>query len=239
MGFWVPERRDDPEIMDRPDNLESDLEPALRDIRHVNRLLGGAKTLLRLIDPYLKKPRERPLRILDVGTGGADLPIRVVQRARELGREVEIVGVDRDPITAGIARRWTADYPEIEIVEADAGELPFEAASFDLVTVSLFMHHFTLKEGADLLRSFRSLAREAVLVNDLRRDRLAWFLILAVGRLTVRAPMFRHDAPLSVLRAFTAAELQRMSESAGASRPRIRRCWPFRLGADLDAKGAS
>jgi len=226
----VPARRLDPEWMDRPDNVPAELEGALEDIRSVNRFLGGSKAIVDAVRPHLAAaPDDIALTILDVGTGSADLPIDLVAESRRLGRRVRIVAVDRDPVTLAYARRRTAATPEIEIVARDAGALDFPAATFDIVTASLFLHHFAHDEAARLVRGFRRVARRAVFVNDLERHVLPWAFIALAARVTRRHAMFVHDAPLSVLRGFTVEELARIATDAGSTEATVERRWPYRL----------
>ena len=226
----VPARRFDPEWMDRPDNAPAELEGALEDIRSVNRFLGGSKALLDALRPHLAAgPEDRVSTILDVGTGGADLPLELVAEARRLRRAVRIVAVDRDPVTVAYARRRTAEASEIEVVTGDANALGYADGSFDFVTASLFLHHFAHDEAARLIAGFRRIARTAVFVNDLERHVLPWAFIAVAARITRRHPMFVHDAPLSVLRGFTAGELARIAADAGAAGATVERLWPYRL----------
>jgi SAM-dependent methyltransferase len=214
--------------MDRPDNSASDLRGALRDIRWTNRWLGGRSGLLQAVRPFLLEV-DRPLTVLDVGTGGADLPLALVRFARGLGRELTVVAVDIDPTTSAIAARETAGCSEVRVLCADARRLPFDGGCFDLVVASLFLHHFEDDEVTALLRAFSATARRAVVVNDLRRHLIPWAFIAAAARLTARHPMYVHDAPLSVLRGFTPDELRLAAQRAGAKRVRLERRWPYRL----------
>jgi SAM-dependent methyltransferase len=226
--------------MDRSDNAPSDLESALDDIRLVNRFLRGSGILVSAVRPFLRSLSEgETLRVLDVGTGGADLPLDLVTEARRLRRRIRIVAVDRDLATLAYARRKTADNPEIEVLPADAFELPFPPASFDLVTASLFLHHFSEDDAARLLSGFRRLARRAVLINDLERHLVAWALIGLAGRITRRHPMFVHDAALSVLRGFTPEELRAIAARAGAAGASVRKHVPYRLLLTMPADGAA
>lgn len=230
MTLLVPPRRFDPEWIDRPDNNPADLEGVFRDIGIVNRHLGGAKALLRALDPFLDRtPPDKDLEILDVGAGGGDIPARIVLHGRSRGCRVRVVAIDLDPGTAGIAARTASAFEEIRVLRADAFALPFGDRSFDLVIASMFLHHFAHGECVRLLASFRHLARRAVLVNDLRRHRLAWGAIALAARVSFRHRMFVHDAPLSVLRGFTDGELLAAAREAGGSTARLTRCWPFRL----------
>lgn len=224
--------------MDRTDNAPEDLAGALDDIRVVNRFLGGSKILVGAVRPFLLEAKgNEPLSILDVGTGGADVPLALVAEARRLGRRIRIVAVDRDPIALDYAKRQAASAPEIELRAADAFELPFGAASFDLVTASLFLHHVAHADAVRLLASFRRISRRAVLINDLRRHAVPWAFIGLVARATRRHPMFVHDAPLSVLRGFTAGELLAAAREAGGIGANVKRCWPFRLLLTMPGAG--
>jgi len=237
---WVPARRLDPEWMDRPDNAPEIVEGALRDIRWVNRILGGRRALLHSLAALLDElPPDGHLEVLDVGTGGADLPLDMIDLGRRRGRRVRVTAVDRDPSAASAAARFAAGRPEVRVVRANAEDLPFEDRSFDLVTASMFLHHFDHDGVVDLLRQFRRLARRAVVVNDLRRHRLPWAFIATVAHVTRRDAMFRHDAPLSVLRGFTDDELIAAARESGVENPRLERRWPFRLVLTLPVETAS
>jgi SAM-dependent methyltransferase len=226
----LPERSDAQEILDREGNQPEDLRGALRDIRWVNRLLGGRRAILLALRPLLLEAGPgRHLELLDVGTGDADLPVAMIRQARALGRDLAVTAIERDPATAAIALARVRGVSEIRVVRADATRLPFADRAFDLVTASLFLHHFRDGELQRLLGRLRALCTRAVIVNDLRRDRLACLSIRWLSRATLRHPMFVHDAPLSVLRGFTAAELLGAARAAGAPRASVRRRYLYRL----------
>ncbi len=228
-SLLVPERSAAPERMDEGGHSRAALLGALSDIALVNRYLGGRETLLRALRPHLDSLRGRRVEILDLGTGGADLPLAIVREARRLGVEVRVVAIERDPVTASIAAEAVAGEPAIEIVRGDATRLPFAPRRFDLATASLFLHHFAHQDAVALVRALLGTVREAVIVNDLRRHRISWAFIALASRLTRRSAMFRHDAPLSVLRGFSDGELEAIAREAGASKVRVKREWPFRL----------
>jgi len=226
----VPKRSASPEWMDRTGNTRQDLEGALRDIGKVNRLLRGSRILIDALRPCLEKQQQgQTLTVLDVGTGGADLPIDLVNEARRMDRRVHVTAVEKDVVTAGYAKAQTQAYPEIEVTLADATRLPFPPQSFDVVIASLFLHHFGDAQAAQLLRDFRAIARRAVLINDLRRHLIPWAFIGVAAHVTGRHPMFRHDAPLSVLRGFTATELRNAAKEAGVPRVTLARRFPYRF----------
>jgi SAM-dependent methyltransferase len=232
----VPQRSLREEILDRRDTAADDIAGALRDIRLVNRYLGGNAAILAALDPLLRdRSAHRALELLDVGTGSADLPLALLRRSRRSGGEIRITALDYDATTAEIAASACSSEPRIRVVMGDATRLPFPPRSFDVVTASMFLHHFAPYEAVRLLVEFRRVARRAVVINDLRRHWLPWGFIYLAARLTRRHPIFVHDAALSVLRGFTVAELQRLADQTGARRARVTRRWPFRLLLTLDA----
>lgn len=226
--LFVPPRSRRAEWMDRSGNSLEDLEGALADIAIVNRRLGGAKVLLDAVRPWLRASRDgRPFEILDVGTGGADLALALLRAARAEAVEARVAAIEIDAATAAVARR--REEAGLRVVRADAFRLPFRDRQFDLVCVSLFLHHFPEEEGVRLLRGLARVCRGVIVVNDLARHLVPWAFIAVAARLTRRHPMFVHDAPLSVLRGFTRSELLSIAERAGLRDIRVRARWPFRL----------
>ena len=46
----------------------------------------------------------RPVRILDVATGGGDIPLKLWRRAQKTGVQVDILGIDISPIALEVAQ---------------------------------------------------------------------------------------------------------------------------------------
>jgi hypothetical protein len=68
-------------------------------------------------------------------------------------------------------------------------------------------------------------------LNDLRRSRLGWIAATIMTRLTTRNRLTRNDAPLSIRRAYTPAELAEMLHAAGVTESFIGRHRWFRMAA--------
>ena len=235
----MPPRSSRPELLDERTPDLAALRATLADLRLTNRWLGGRRALLGALEPLLLA-RDRPLEVLDVGTGGADLPRALARRARRLRREVLVTAIDREPLVAALAARGRGrPTGDLRVLCADARRLPFADRSFDVVTASLFLHHFEHRDIVELLRSFLRLARGAVVVNDLRRHLVPWLFIWIASRATRRHPIYVHDAPLSVLRGFTGEELAAAAREAGASSFTLRRRLPYRLVLTLQVDGAT
>jgi ubiquinone/menaquinone biosynthesis C-methylase UbiE len=216
------------ERMERPDLDTTELGRALRTLARVNQLFGGTRVVLehlgRLCDGV-----PGPIRILDVGTGYADIPRAIVRWARQLRRPVEITAIDRHLQTLALASQACARYPEIRLREADALALPFASGSFDLVLASQLLHHMEGTQPVQLLRELSRLARRAVLVNDLRRGAWPHLLTWATLHVVSRSAVIRHDGPMSIRRGYLPMELEALAREAGWKQPRISRHAFFRL----------
>ena len=201
----------------------ADLAATLTDVDRLNAWFGGYALTLREIGRLAAAvPRERALRVVDVGGGSAAFAVRVAEWARRSGRAVRVVVVDRDPTTLRLARETVATYPEIVLVRGDAAALPCRERGADIVTSALTLHHLEPAQAAVGLREMAAAARIAVVVNDLLRRRLSLGLVWLATRLLGCHPISRHDGPLSVRRAYSRDELRALAEKAGARRLTIR-----------------
>jgi SAM-dependent methyltransferase len=214
------------EMLDEPAPL-ADLAESLSDVARLNALFGGcAITLAQLQGLLARVPRTRRITVLDVGSGGADIPRALVRWARKSGRPIRVIALDRDQPTLQIARRRSARYPEIAVLRGDALALPVRAHSVDVVISALTLHHL---EPADAVRSLAEMdaaARSGFVVNDLMRSRTGYALVWLATRVLTRNRMSRHDGPLSVCRSYTPEEVRALCEKAGLFDVRIRR-YPF------------
>jgi SAM-dependent methyltransferase len=215
-----------PELLDAPTHDLAALADNLRDLRALDRYLGGTALTWRALWPQLRAlPPGAPATLLDVATGGADGPRILVARARRKGYDLRPFASDRLADVLRLARDAGARFP---LIQHDALAIPLADAAVDFVTCSLALHHFEPPEAVGLLRELCRVARRGVIVNDLRRSRLAY-----VGaRLLAAGPwhaMARHDGPLSVLRAYTLAEARALAEQAGIGAAQVQ-AWPlFRM----------
>jgi 2-polyprenyl-3-methyl-5-hydroxy-6-metoxy-1,4-benzoquinol methylase len=202
----------EPELMDRPQPVTPALEEDLRNLESLNRWFGSHRITRKFLTQWLAP--NSCYRVLDLCTGAGDLPRVMVDWARKAGVSLRIDAVDANESTLELARRASADYPEVQFVRGDA--LKFETKeTYDLVTCSLSLHHFSERDAVTLLRRCREYSHRFVLVGDLERTWRAWAGVQILTTLIYRAPMTRADAVISVQRAFSFAELRAMAEAAG------------------------
>ncbi len=207
MRLPLADRSRDLELLDRGLVRGPELATNLADLARLNRLPGGRGASIAAIARLLDG--RQSARVLDVGTGGADLPLAFAR----LGWSV--VALDHDPDVLAFARRATAHEPRVAIMDGDGGLLPFEDGSFDVTHASLLLHHLDPEVAVAHLRELRRVARMGVVVNDLRRG---WLPLLATSvsvALLGRCRTTRHDGLLSARRAYTIRELDGLLTRAG------------------------
>jgi ubiquinone/menaquinone biosynthesis C-methylase UbiE len=114
-----------------------------------------------------------------------------------------------------VARRRLRTLADVEFMLADARDIPLPSDSVEVAHASLVLHHLDPSGVVDALREMRRVARRAVVVNDLRRSRLALALVTLTVLGLTRSHYTRYDGPLSVRRAYTLDELDEMAAAAG------------------------
>ena len=167
--------------------------------------------------------------LLDVGTGSADIPGAVAEWCHARGIAPNIVALDLSERNLRIARSRLGINQAVQLLRGDSRRLPFADRSFDVVTASLFLHHFEDADVTHLLAEFARVARRALIVNDLIRHRVPYWFARLTGPLLATSYLTRYDGPASVLRGFTVAEMAEMAERAGLRKVRLRRRFPYRL----------
>ncbi len=222
---------DEPELMDNPAVPYADLETALDELGQINRWLGGYRTTRAGIQRLLETlPDHRSVSVLDVAAGGTDLAAVL----DPLGRKFEVTSLDINPLMGEYARRHGHNAAN---VVGSALSLQYPDRSFDIVHISLFLHHCTDDAIINLLRNAARIASIGVVVNDLERNVLALSGISLLTSLFSRSPIVRNDAKVSVRRAFTRRELDSLVSRAHVGVSLISRHWAFRWCVSFRANG--
>ena len=213
------------ELLDGPLD-ERTLRGNLRDLGRLNRRLGGVDLSWHALVGVLRATSPGDgLSVLDVGTGGGDIPAELAIRARHVGRRVDFVATDIRPEIIRVAAA-AIDQPEIEfrLAKADLGN---EADhSFDVVHASLVLHHHDPDDARALLGQFARVSRSVVIVNDVDRGWAWWAGAWLLSHLVTANRYTRHDAALSVRRAYRPDEMSDLANAAGLREVARRRSWP-------------
>jgi ubiquinone/menaquinone biosynthesis C-methylase UbiE len=227
-----PPRSDAAELLDGAEHDPAELAANFRDIRRVNQLLGGTAVVLRHLPRLLAAiPEGRPVTLLDLATGCADIPVAVARWARRQRRPVTIIASDAIPSILALAESRIACYPEITLARYDARAVPLPDKAVDIVLCSLSLHHFAPDDAVLVLREMDRLGRTGFILNDLARGRIAYAAAWLAAHATTGNRLTRNDAPLSVRRAYTPAELAALLRRAGIPDATVSTHPWFRLAA--------
>jgi ubiquinone/menaquinone biosynthesis C-methylase UbiE len=201
--------------MDAPDADPRVLSDSLRFIRRINSALLYTRSTIAHLERFSRSWKAgETIRMIDLGTGSADIPLAVVRWGRRRGFDVRVVGMDLHETTCRAAREVTRDEPRVSIMRADAlAALPFEAGSFDYALSGLFLHHLSDEDAVRVLQAMDRAARRGIVAADLLRGRRAYAWI---SLFTLFAnPMVQHDARVSVAQAYSAREARDLVDRSG------------------------
>jgi ubiquinone/menaquinone biosynthesis C-methylase UbiE len=199
------------ELLDEHDAPRVDMERSLRDLRRINRWLGGVAIYKRLLQ------RIPAAAVLDVGAGTCDDLEAVDQRLR-IGLDFKI-----DHLL------YLRDGSPVHRVVGDARHLPFRDGAVDVVTSAHFFHHFSPDENSEILGEAARVARRGVIVNDTRRHYVPLLVVLFFCAIRAFGRITRADAPASVRQGYTLDEVRAIVERVPAVRRQVVRVWPFRF----------
>lgn len=216
------------ELMDDPLLGARARSRALDGLRRINRASRTAGALWKSIERIARSHPARRLTLLDIATGGGDLPIALARKAerQELALDIQGCDISQDAVRHASAAAVRANVP-VRFFRADVltDELP---AHYDIVTVSLFLHHLPDDQAVALLQKLAARAAH-ILVSDLVRGRAGYALAYAGTRVLSRSPIVHADGLRSVRAAFTIAEARELAARADLAGASFERRWPSRF----------
>ncbi|SFR66375.1 Methyltransferase domain-containing protein [Agromyces sp. CF514] len=215
--------------MDAADADPAMLAKTYERFRLVNAVVSGERAVYR----RWLRPRLSPVhrtRVLDIGSGSADLPRRLLRWATRDGLRLEITAIDPDMR----AMEWASARPPtpgLELRRAMSGDLVAAGERFEVVLSNHVLHHLDGHELGALLRDTEALLAPGGLAvhGDIERSRLGyagfWLGTLPFAGNLLAGSYIRPDGLTSIRRSHTAAELARVLPDGWA----VRRAIPSRL----------
>ena len=98
----------------------------------------------------------------------------------------------------------------------------------DVIHCSLFCHHLKDDELTELFSLIYRNTHAGFVINDLQRNRLAYYVVQLITYLLNGSVLSKHDGPVSVLRAFKLTELKKLLQKAQIKDFSINRKLAFR-----------
>ena len=208
------------------------LNNTYRHFRTINRLLSQWRVIYKQeIKPVLEQ-LQRPATLLDIGFGGGDVPIHILEMAKKDGFELSITAIETDARALNFVA--SIDSPkEITFLHCSSNDLVQQKMTYDFVLSNHLVHHLDEQTFTSVLNDAQLLASQKVLFNDIERSDIGYALYAIFSRLLFRNSFVVYDGSLSIRRSFTLSELKAITPSDW----RVRRIFPFRLLLTHTARG--
>ena len=227
MEFIWKTRSNKKELLDLGSNYYTKKEYAhcLKMLFRVNYLFGTFYSTKQTLKKFPKNSS-----LIDIGCGGGLFLLKLSQYFPNM----RLRGYDISQEAIQCAQQELQDWqmksqacnvsfhlqaiPSLEIAEDN----------IDVVLSTLVCHHLTDSEIIHFLQKSQSLARKAVIINDLHRHPLAYFFYALLSPFLFRNRLITHDGLISIQRGFTRKEWEFYLNQAKISQYQIKWCFPFR-----------
>ena len=214
MSFLVDtsHRSSEMEIMDDFTMEGALFRDTLDKLEIINRFLGGNSVTINGLKNLLKnQSKNKTITIVDLGCGNGDILRDVAKFGRKNNYSFNLIGIDANLAAIEYAKELSKEYSELSFKTIDILSEDFKKQSYDVVLCTLFLHHFKNEELISFLKTTTNKATIGVVVNDLHRHKLAYYLFKLIG-FFIKNKMVRQDGLTSVLRAFKRKDLENIAK---------------------------
>lgn len=223
-------RKQQKELIDDYGLAGEDLRQNLDEFIFFNYWFGGKHTLLKALNKVYRRYQTtvstQELIIADLGCGAGDLLQATYQWAKIKKIPVKLTGIDVNAfIIAYAMNKFKVPACDYQVGNILTTKVPQE---IDIACLNSVCHHFNNEELIRLLRQLKVDTKMVIIINDLRRNYIAYLAVKWLTRLFNFSNLTRNDAPLSVLKAFRKHELKKILNDAGIYSYQISRSWAFR-----------
>jgi 2-polyprenyl-3-methyl-5-hydroxy-6-metoxy-1,4-benzoquinol methylase len=178
----------------------------------INRFLGGNSVTIKGLKKLLKnQSKNKTITIVDLGCGNGDVLRDVSKFGRKNNYSFKLIGIDANPAAIDYAKELSKEYSELSFKTIDILSEDFKKQSYDVVLCTLFLHHLKNEELISFLKKTTENATIGLVVNDLHRHKLAYYLFKLIG-FFIKNKMVRQDGLTSILRAFKRKDLENIAK---------------------------
>lgn len=216
-------RSDKKELLDKEDIPVKDLYRNLDELHFINKTLGGYGISL----SALKAAAPHPATIVDIGCGGGNMLSEIHRWSSKHKRSDRLIGIDLKQDCINYALEKGFDRQGIRFIRDDYRAVLKHVDKVDIIHACLFTHHLSDQEIVNLI-DFARRSGATLVINDLERNAMAYYLIKWLTALFSRSYLVKNDAPLSVARGFKKSDWQRYIHKAGVKRYSLSWKWAFR-----------
>ncbi|SNZ00001.1 methyltransferase domain-containing protein [Flagellimonas pacifica] len=215
------------ELMDDPNMEFALLKEAYKDINKCNRLLGGESITINAVWNLIKENPQKSYTILDMGCGDGTMLRKLSVFLGDKGILHTMMGIDLRDDVLRIARGESQAFENIEFQKTDILKAD-SSLSCDILINTLTMHHFGEERIDAFLHKFINLSKIGVVINDLHRSKLAYYLFQLFGFFFIKTHVAKYDGLVSISKGFKRRDLICLSKKIPNVTHRIQWKWAFR-----------
>jgi hypothetical protein len=227
-------RSTQPELMDTEPVAFADFHECLQELEIINVCTFAYRPTMRWLRQMLESARPgETVSVFDVGSGGGDMLRRIWKWLRRRNLKPSLAGVDLNPWSKRSAEQSTP--AEMPIVYETSDIFSFDRSRrADFIICSNFTHHLSDAELVRFIHWMEDHAMRGWFINDLHRHPLPYYFIKTLFGIVPLNRLTSNDGPISISRAFTAADWRRILSEAGVlDRATVEWFFPFRYTVAL------
>ena len=225
------------ELMDDPYLDTLLLQKVYADINRVNTVLQGFSLSLQAIDKIIEENPQNSYTIVDMGCGDGAMLGKVAEFYKNKPVNLNLIGVDLNSKSIALAKENYKEYSNIIFLELDILAPEAKELQCDILLCTLTMHHFDSKEIPIFLEQFVKLSRLGIVINDLQRSKVSYYLFQLFSLIFIKTKIAKHDGLVSIKSAFTKLDLVAFSINLPNVEHDICWRWAFRYLWIIRIKG--
>jgi hypothetical protein len=212
------------ELLDAEVIPDADLFQNLKELHVINSLLGGYQISLNALKKIDLKNQTYTL--VDIGSGGGDTLKTIFKWAQKNKIQLKLYGIDLKSTCVNYANQNEPN-ASLNFICDDYRNIHLHVNEVSIIHASLFCHHLSSIQIIELIQ-FAIKHKAILIINDLERNRFAYYAIKYLTKVFSKSYLVKNDAPLSVLRGFKKKEWIEMIQLAGAKNYSVKNKWAFR-----------
>lgn len=213
MFLDLTKRSNEKELMDDPMVDKKELNIALSDVSRANRLLGGnGITINAVFDQIASAMIVKEWTIMDLGSGDGEMLRQIADQARKKNIKVKLIGLDINDKCVLRSKELSVLYPEISYYNKDIGTLTKQEFYCDIMICTLTFHHMKDEEIKKIIDKSMELVSTSLIINDLHRTNIAYFLFRIFSFFFIKGHIAKHDGLVSIKRGFKRKELENLAK---------------------------
>jgi 2-polyprenyl-3-methyl-5-hydroxy-6-metoxy-1,4-benzoquinol methylase len=219
------------EFMDDPACCRDTLLRTIEQFKQVNVLTGAYRPVMRrtFLNDMLKDPA-REYHLVDLGAGGCDADVWLLNQAKRLGLSLRITAIDSHPDIVEWATDKCGAVDGLTIVCGDMFDLD-SFGDIDYAFSNHVLHHLDQESIVRFLDHLHAHVGRLYVMSDIHRSYAAYWSFRLLAGLLFKKSFVLADGCFSIRRSFKPSELAELVSLSHARRSaRVKRQFPWRLG---------